>query len=207
MILQTQPATLMLALLGDLKFPTLLYNYAPTFVRSPLFERHRLVLAFIHSLFTAVCVLFRLSYAFVKVGTSWVITARSVVFCFCLASYSFSSHVHLPTVFGLTVRPLFDSSSSHKWFGVNSTDNQVGTDANAGLSPNTYSACESAGGESMCCLSDQSSPSLSLTSGGTCRSDGLCAGSDGQSLYRTACTDQNWHSPGCIKLCVNGTST
>ena len=58
----------------------------------------------------------------------------------------------------------------------------------------------------MCCAQDLTSPYLNIKSGVTCRSDGLCADAGNDALWRTACTDQTWESPECIKLCVNGTS-
>jgi len=86
---------------------------------------------------------------------------------------------------------------------LDDTDRQSGTDRNyAGLPTNLYSACNPNAPASMCCALH---PSLYLNenSGSICRSDGLCINGNGKYISRTACTDQSWRSPECIKLCVN----
>lgn len=85
-------------------------------------------------------------------------------------------------------------------------DRRLGTNRNSGgLPANLYDACNPNASASMCCALDSTSDFLNAASGVTCRSDGLCASEDGKNITRTACTDQTWQAPECIKLCVNGT--
>lgn len=57
----------------------------------------------------------------------------------------------------------------------------------------------------MCCALDATSVFLNDDSGTICRNNGLCISTNGLKISRTACTDQTWQSPECIKLCFNGT--
>ncbi len=66
----------------------------------------------------------------------------------------------------------------------------AGTDRNAGLPSNIYSACDPSASASMCCALDRTFPFLNVRSGITCRSDGLCADVNNEYLSRTDCTDE-----------------
>lgn len=86
------------------------------------------------------------------------------------------------------------------------TNKHSGTDRNSGgLPANLYDACNPSASASMCCALDSTSDFLNGDSGTICRNDGLCINAKGKKITRTACTDQTWQSPECIKLCVNGT--
>ena len=61
---------------------------------------------------------------------------------------------------------------------------------------------------SMCCATNRTSFPDS------CQDNGLCqslvpnsAGTDiiNQNIWRESCSDPTWHSPFCLKLCINGT--
>jgi len=94
----------------------------------------------------------------------------------------------------------------HPFLQLYYTKEQQGTDRNSGgLPANLYDACNPSASASMCCALDSKSDFLNGDSGTICRNDGLCINANGKKITRTACTDQTWQSPECIKLCVNGT--
>ena len=60
-----------------------------------------------------------------------------------------------------------------------------------------YAPCL-AGQTSMCCrTNDTLNPDQ-------CRLDGLCQATwNGAYVYRESCTDREWKSPACLKLCIS----
>ena len=53
-----------------------------------------------------------------------------------------------------------------------------------------------AGRHSMCCQFNETSPDI-------CRPDGLCQDfSDDRQVWRQSCTDPEWKSPECLRLCL-----